>query len=207
MRNKTRAGRPPHPSKRLLRRFGAVRNPLVRRSDRIEGILVAIFALIALIAVPFAMTIGSADISSETAASDAQLQSRHQVTATVLATAAQPAASVGDSAPIANTARVNAVWQPPHSAQRTGVITVPSASAVEGATTDIWLDDSGKQTTAPLTHADAVTNGVLVAAFSWLCAAGVLAGAFWIARRVLDRRRAARWAEDWAQFAGPEAVR
>ena len=207
MRNMTRAGRPPHPGKRLLRRFGAVRNPLVRRSDRVEGILVAIVSLIALIALPFAMMIGSADISSETAASDTQLQSRHQVTATVLATAAQPAASVGDSAPIANTTRVNAVWQPPNSAQRTGVITVPSASAVEGATTDIWLDDTGKQTTAPLTHADAVTNGVLVAAFSWLCAIGLLAGAFWVARRVLDRRRSARWAEDWAQFAGPEAVR
>ncbi|MFE3778308.1 hypothetical protein ACFXPA_09130 [Amycolatopsis sp. NPDC059090] len=207
MRNRTRAGRPPHPGKRLLRRLGAVRNPLVRRSDRIEGVFAGIVTLLALIAIPFAMMIGSADITAETAASDAQLQSRHQVTATVLTTAAQPAASVGDSAPIANTARVNAVWKPPNSVQRTGIITVPSASATEGSTTDIWLDDSGKQTTAPLTHADAVTNGVLVAAFCWLCAVAVLGGAFWVARRVLDHRRAARWAAEWAQFAGPEAVR
>ncbi|MFD2474438.1 Rv1733c family protein [Amycolatopsis silviterrae] len=184
-----------------------MRNPLVRRSDRIEGVLAAIATLIALVAIPFAMTIGSADIAAETAASEAQLQSRHQVTATVLTTAAQPAASVGDSAPIANTARVNAVWKPPNGAQRTGVITVPSASATEGSTTEIWLDNSGKQTTAPLTHADAVTNGVLVAAFCWLCVVAVLAGAFWVARRVLDHRRAARWAAEWAQLAGPEAVR
>ncbi|WP_063740158.1 Rv1733c family protein [Amycolatopsis jejuensis] len=207
MRNNSRAGRPPHLCKRLLRRLGAARNPLVRRSDRVEGLLAGIAVLIALLAVPFAMAIGSADIAAETAASDAQLQSRHQVTATVLTTAAQPVASVGDTAPIANNARVNAVWQPMNGATRTGMITVPNGSATEGTTTPIWLDQAGKQTTAPLTHADAVTNGILVGAFTWLCVVAVLAGAFWVARRVLDHRRAARWADEWAQFAGPEAVR
>ncbi|WP_233574144.1 Rv1733c family protein [Amycolatopsis panacis] len=207
MRNRTRAGRPPNPCRRLLRRLGAVRNPLLRRSDRIEGALAGVAVLIALLAIPLAVLLGSADIRSETATSDAQVRTRHQATATVLTTAPEQPMSIGDSAPIASTARVNALWHVPGGAPRTGTITVPTGAATEGATTPIWLDGNGRQTTAPLTHTDAVTNGILVATFTWLCAAGVLAGAFWAARRVLDRRRASRWAEDWAQFAGPEAVR
>ncbi|WP_246460508.1 Rv1733c family protein [Amycolatopsis jiangsuensis] len=207
MRYRTRAGRPPHFCKRLLRRLGVARNPLVRRSDRVEGALAGVAVLIALLAIPLAVAFARADIASETAASDAQQRSRHQVTATVLTTAPQQQTSLGDSAPIASTAQVNALWHVPGGAQRTGPVTVPSSAATEGATTAIWLDRTGRQTTAPLTHTDAVTNGVLVATFTWLCAAGVLAGAFWAARRVLDHRRATRWADEWAQFAGPEAVR
>ncbi|HWD01530.1 MAG TPA: hypothetical protein VG674_03560 [Amycolatopsis sp.] len=183
-----------------------MRNPLMRRSDRIEGLLVGIAVLMSLVALPFVIMLAKADVAHETAASDAQQHSRHQVTATVLA-ATPKAGSVGDSAPIAQSARVTATWQTPAGTQQTGVVTVPAGNGNPGAQAPIWLDKSGKQTTAPLTHADAVTNGVLVGAFTWLCAAGILGGALWISRRVLDRKRAARWADEWAQLAGPEAVR
>lgn len=206
MRNKARAGRPPLHFTRFLRRLGFARNPLVRRSDRIEGLLAGLAALIAILALPLVVLLGEADASHETAASDAQLHARHQVTATVLAPAPKPA-SMGDSAPIAHSSRVTASWRLPNGSPQTGVVTVPAGAGNPGSQAPIWLDDNGKQTTAPLTHADAVTNGVLVGTFTWLCAIGLLAGAFWIARRVLDHRRAARWADEWAQLAGPEAVR
>ncbi|MFI5611063.1 hypothetical protein [Amycolatopsis sp. NPDC051903] len=178
----------------------------MRRSDRIEGLLIGLAVLASLIALPFVIMLGKADVSHETAASDAQLKTRHQVTATVVAPAPKPA-SVGDSAPITHSSRVNASWQLPNGSPQAGVVTVPAGAGNPGSQAPIWLDDNGKQTTAPLTHADAVTNGVLVGTFTWLCAIGVLAGAFWIARRVLDHKRAARWADEWAQLAGPEAVR
>ncbi|GAA3586440.1 membrane protein [Amycolatopsis ultiminotia] len=190
----------------MLRRLGFARNPLVRRSDRVEGVLAGVALVIALLAVPLAVAFARADIADETAASEMQLRSRHMVTATVLTTAPEQM-PVGDSAPVAATSRVTAVWHVPGGAARTGMITVPTGAASTGATTPIWLDRNGRQTTAPLTHTDAVTNGVLVATFVWLCAAGLLTGALWVARRILDHRRATRWADEWAQFAGPEAVR
>ncbi|WP_326565485.1 hypothetical protein VSH64_26930 [Amycolatopsis rhabdoformis] len=186
--------------------MGFLSNPLVRRTDRVEGLLVGIAVVVSLVALPFVIMLAKADVSHETAASDAQLKTRHQVTATVVATAPKPA-SVGDSAPIAHSSRVTATWRLANGSPQTGVVTVPAGAGNPGSQAPIWLDSDGKQTTAPLTHADAVTNGVLVGTFTWLCAIGVLAGGFWIARRVLDRHRSARWAAEWAQFAGPEAVR
>ncbi|WP_329066290.1 Rv1733c family protein [Amycolatopsis sp. NBC_01480] len=206
MRNKARGGKPPHPCTRLLRRLGAARNPLVRRSDRLEGVFLAVTIVLALLAVPLVLALGQADVAMETAASDAQARTRHEVTATVLKTAPQ-AATVGDGAPITQNSRVTAGWRLPNGSPRTGVVTVPAGDATVGTQTPIWLDHKGKQTTAPLTHSDAVTNGVLVGAFAWLCVIALLAAAYWVARRVLDRQRAARWAAEWQQFAGPEAVR
>ncbi|MDT8911818.1 hypothetical protein [Amycolatopsis sp. PS_44_ISF1] len=207
MRNTVRGARPPHLCRRVLRRLGAVGNPLVRRSDRLEGLILATTVLLALLALPLVVALGRADVAMEESAADAQTGSRHQVTATVLKTAPQPA-SVGDGAPITQHSRVTARWRLPHGgAPHTGVVTVPAGDAAAGSRTPIWLDHRGRQTTAPLTRADAVTNGVLVGAFAWLCAIGLLAGAYWVARGVLDRRRAARWAAEWQQFAGPEAVR
>lgn len=206
MRNKARGGRPPHPCKRLLRRLGAARNPLVRRSDRLEGAFLAVTFLLALLALPLVLALGQADVAMETAASDAQARTRHEVTATVLNVAPQPA-TVGDGAPITQNSRVTAAWRLANGSPRTGVVTVPAGDATVGSQTPIWLDHKGKQTTAPLTHSDAVTNGVLVGAFAWLCVIALLSAAYWVARRVLDRHRAARWAAEWQQFAGPEAVR
>ena len=206
MRNKARGGKPPHPCKRVLRRLGAARNPLVRRSDRLEGAFLAVAVLLALLAVPLVMALGQADVAMEVAASQTQTNARHQVTATVLKTAPRPAA-VGDGAPITQNSRVTAGWQLPNGSPHTGVVTVPAGDATVGTRTPIWLDHKGRQTTAPLTHSDAVTNGVLVGAFAWLCVIALLTGAYWVARQVLDRQRAARWAAEWQQLAGPEAVR
>jgi hypothetical protein len=190
----------------VLRRLGAARNPLVRRSDRLEGAFLAVAVLLALLAVPLVMALGQADVAMEVAASETQTSARHQVTATVLKAAPQPAA-VGDGAPITQNSRVTAGWRLPNGSPRTGVVTVPAGDATVGSQTPIWLDHKGKQTSAPLTHSDAVTNGVLVGAFAWLCTIALLAGAYWVARQVLDHHRAARWAAEWQQFAGPEAVR
>nr|WP_245787081.1 hypothetical protein [Amycolatopsis saalfeldensis] len=178
----------------------------MRRSDRLEGAFLAVAIVLALLAVPLVLALGQADVAMETAASDAQARTRHEVIATVLKTAPQPAA-VGDGAPITQNSRVTAGWRLPNGSPRTGVVTVSAGDATVGARTPIWLDHRGKQTTAPLTRADAVTNGVLVGAFAWLCVIALLTGAYWVARRVLDRQRAARWAAEWQQFAGPEAVR
>ena len=57
----------------------------------------------------------------------------------------------------------------------------------------IWLDDTGKITTAPRTDADAQADAIAVGAIVWLAAVAAGLAALAVLRRVLDRVRYRAW--------------
>jgi hypothetical protein len=96
---------------------------------------------------------------------------------------------------------VPAHWTAPDGTARTGAVKVTIGSS-RGTVVEVWTDARGsivaKPLPAPAAHVQA---GVTGGATAFTSCAGVLLGCG-ITSRLLDRRRAARWATEWAQV-GP----
>lgn len=184
---------------RFWRRIHLGRNPLARRSDRVEGALLAIVVLGMLIALPVAAFLGAKTYHGQLALSEEQVSTRHLATATLVQDAPAPVpASDGAYLAAGNTgsAGVLAHWTGPGGVERFGAITAdPGATA--GTRVPVWLSAAGDPLPAPLTTGDAQTTGVLAGIFTWVVAALALSGVYWATRLILDRRRAARWDREW----------
>ena len=97
-------------------------------------------------------------------------------------------------------------WRLPDGQWRSGLLTTGNApgiaSAPAGARVRVWLTGSGKPTDPPPSQAGLVFGAVALA-FGASCSAGLMmAMCYGLARMVLDRRRLAAWASDWA-LTGP----
>jgi hypothetical protein len=154
----------------------------------------------AALAIPLAAALGSSSYADQTAAAVQENASRHRVIATVLANSSAPIVISEGGGVLNDTSTVPARWALAGGAVRTGIISVPSGSHA-GAALPIWVTDAGDQAPEPITHADAVTAGVLTGLFTWLGATSLLAAVFWGGRLILDRRRADYWDREWAAVA------
>ncbi|TNC20334.1 hypothetical protein FG385_31200 [Amycolatopsis alkalitolerans] len=184
---------------RFWRRIHLGRNPLARRSDRVEGVVLLVVVLGLLIALPIAALIGSKTYRGQLAVSAEQRASRHAATATLLEDAPSPVPATDGAYPTAGgtSGGVHASWPLPDGTQRTGTVGADSG-ATAGTHVPVWLSDStGDPVPAPMTPSDAATTSVLAGIFSWLVAALGLAAVYWTIRLILDRRRATRWDREW----------
>ena len=180
---------------RTARWLGFDRNPLRRRTDRIEAALRLVLVVLLVAAVPAAAVLAGqrADHLSLNRAY-AQRAADHLVAAVLLEQA--PATGSPDPYTSVQTAWVPARWQPPGLAARTGEV-LAVAGARKGSTVRIWIDSSGAITDPPLDHRD-IAGDVCVAVVatclgSWL----VLLASGALARRALDRRRLSAWDAEW----------
>ncbi|MTD53321.1 Rv1733c family protein [Amycolatopsis pithecellobii] len=167
------------------------RNPLVRTADRVENAVLALVVLLALAALPFTFAVGS----EVYAAQQESAADRHPATA-VLLTDAPPPLLTAQGVPMEVTAPVKASWRLPDGSVRTGAVSAGRGS-VRGTTVPIWLNRTGDPVSPP--GAAAVT-AIGVATLSWLTFVAFLAGVFWFLRAAMDRRRYARWAQEWAHL-------
>jgi hypothetical protein len=190
--------RPPGRIIRILRPLmvAASGNPLARRWDRIEAVLVLALAAVAALALPVAAAAGSSTFTDQMALAAAQVGNRHQVTATLIPGSRALAPAV-DLSP--NITSATASWTFPDGVVHTEVITVPSA-AVTGSTTRIWIDGSGAQASAPLTETDAMTTAIVAGALIELAVLISLTAVYGTGRFLLDRRRTRHWDTEWARF-------
>jgi hypothetical protein len=187
--------------RRVLWRLWPDHNPLRRRADRIERIvIVGLLALFAAAAPVVALTVGhAAAAGAAKAAARAEAAAWHQVPAHLVYSAPPPG---GPADPSTYLARVPAWWIGPDQARRTGNVLVPAGTRA-GHLVQVWIDQAGRLVPGPLGHAQAAGGAVLAAVgtVTVLAAALVIGGA--VARRVLDRRRLAGWEAAWASV-GPE---
>lgn len=183
---------------RFWRRIHLGRNPLARRSDRVEGALLLVVVLGLLIALPLAAFVGSNTYRGQLAVSVEQRASRHLTTATLIEDAPTPVPAT-DGAYLSagsGSAGVHARWALPGGAERVG--TVPAdPGATAGSQVPVWLSATGDPVPAPMTSSDATTTSVLAGIFAWLVIALGLAAVYWTTRLILDRRRALRWDREW----------
>jgi len=184
---------------KLTRRLQRDGNPLLRRSDLIDGwLLHAVIAAFLIIGPLLAVAIGLR-VHADNAAARRAEQSWHSVTGVL--TRAVPGPEMSD-----NGANTWVTWTPARwtAAGQTRTGEVPAAAGTwAGSTIRIWLDRAGDVRMPPLTAAQA-SHRVLNAALTALAGLAVLLAIMaLLARRILDRRRLAGWEADWLSV-GPQ---
>jgi hypothetical protein len=168
------------------------RNPLRRRTDRLETCLLAGLFVAAAAGAPAAVpAAGHTWYADATHARQEQLAARHEVTAVL----AQSAGVIGGYT-LTSQVPALASWTSAGGARRAG--DVPAApGSPPGTLVHVWTDDSGYLVSPPLTVTEVAdqADAARVAAIGGIvvgCMAGTLA-----IRQLLHRRRMAAWDSDW----------
>jgi hypothetical protein len=188
--------RPSHRLARgLARRLGLDRNPLRRRSDRVEsaGLLVAV--VLVAVAAAGGVLVGGHVADAGLRRAGAQQAARHRTAAILLAGTATATGQAAELGPVPVDARVR--WSV-GGRTHTGTIATQQG-LVRGDTTTIWVDSRGRPVEPPATRSDAMADAAAVGL-------GVPVGMLvlvWIGWRLgrwrLDRARYAVWDDDWSR--------
>lgn len=178
----------PLPRRLFARLFG--RNPLIRTTDRVEALILALAVAVSLIAVPVSAAVGTAVHDSRSRLYAEQVQTRRPVTATV----------TGESHPRRNldgpTVTVPARWLA-DGAERTGDVTAP-LKAKTGDDIEIWIDDDGLPVARPVNTAH--TDALAFAVATWWGVSLLAVALFARARITLDRIRYDRWQQSFERL-------
>ncbi len=165
------------------------RNPLVRRIDRLELLIVALGILVVVVAAACAGALGTAVHDARSRVYIAQAQMRHTVTAS----------AIDDSTVVLGVddnmaTRVNARWDV-NGTEHTGSLNWDYAVKT-GDPLTIWVDRDGDRVDAPTPISQAGVDAVAVAYVVWQSV--VLAAAVLICwgRSRLDHRRDSAWERD-----------
>lgn len=179
------------PTARLLaRQLGFHRDPLRRRSDRVEGIVLLLVLVVGLLGLVLAGLSAARVHSYAERVAGAQNAERHLVQALVL-TDAHPSLSDG------SLAVVTATWPTSGSGWRVGPIEA-AATARAGDHRMIWTDRSGTVVDRPMTQSD-VLGLTMAAVLGVLLGTGlILLLVYRTVRWLLDRARWSDWDLDWA---------
>ncbi|PWI17947.1 hypothetical protein DI272_30155 [Streptomyces sp. Act143] len=173
------------------------RNPLRRRSDRLEAWIVVATWVIALAGALFAGRATEAGMQHSFAERRAQV---HPVAAVLTQNAPKTptvTTSGGDTRVWAK-----ARWTDSDGVTRTSLVKVEPGSAA-GTSVEVWTDRAGNPVTTPVTAADARVQSVLVGVSVALVAGTTVIGCGRLARFRLDRARMREWETEWARV-GPQ---
>jgi hypothetical protein len=185
---------------RCARLLGFDRNPLRRRTDRIEAVIRLATLVLLLGAVPMAtLAVGGEADHLALGQARAQQAADHEVTAVLLEQA--PATEVPDPYTSVQMTLVLARWQPPGQSSRTGQILAP-VGARAGSTVRVWIDASGAVTGPPPDHRVIAGDVCVAALVTFLVTSMLVLGSSALARRALDRRRLSAWDAEW-RVTGP----
>jgi hypothetical protein len=179
---------------RLIRGRRLDRNPLRRGSDRAEtvvlGVLVAAFLAIA----PFAAhAAGSWAYATSEREAQTQRAELRQVPATLLQA---PSHATSYPTAVVIPLAVDARWRAPDGQVRTGILFPPFDATADSAV-PVWVDRAGQLADPPLGRVQLVTRAHLAEEAAVGTLVIDLIVAYWLARRVLDRRLMAAWDADW----------
>lgn len=179
-----------------IRRLGIGKNPLRRRSDRIETAVLWCAVIAALLLIPIGAAAGTSYRNAGDASAEQQRASLHEVRARTLeSTEGQVPMTPGNVL-----TRVQISYIDPSGLQRQGSTNVVIGTKADAEVT-VWLNQAGGIVAAPRSPGDnaAVGSwiGMLMVVGSWL----LLWGAVRLARIPLDRRRSRDWAEEWLDVA------
>jgi hypothetical protein len=177
----------------LLRACGR-RNPLVRTSDRIELLIIAIVVLITLAATACAGALGTAVHDARSRVYLAEAQTRHTVIATAIAKSTT-VSRVRDHA----VTSVYARWQVAGTAHTDGF--TMDGPVKTGDPLMIWVDHDGNRVDASTPTSQAGVDAVGVAFAAWQAVLFTAIGLVCWGRSRLDRRRISGWERDLRSLA------
>jgi hypothetical protein len=175
---------------RFLRGWLPDRNPLRRRTDRLEAAVFAVLFVLAGATAPFVAAAASA-WENTTSQREIRVQqaSCREVRATLLDDAHQTAAY------LTLTPEADARWTAPQGRAVTGMVQVPPA-AEAGRVIWIWTDPSG-QVITPLLRNQIPARDDLAATEAVTCLAAVALLTGLAVHGALSRRRMTAWGIDW----------
>jgi hypothetical protein len=180
-----------------MRRLGLGRNSMRRPSDRVESAVFSLLLMLAIVAVPLGIHVGQTMFQTQSSYSVEQTQQAHQTTAVLLDNAPSGAVVPGQHQGVEAHPTVRAQWKAPDGSQHFGLVEANFGAGV-GSSVPVWTDGRGELTEAPATsfqiHVRAAVLGIS-AGIGWLLA---LVAAHRALCWALDRRRLARWGEEWA---------
>lgn len=130
------------------------RNPLLRRSDRIEAFVIVLALVVSLVAIPVTGVVGASVYSARWRQYDQQAHTRHTVTATVISARATAERE-------SNQAVVQAKW-PVGADERSGSFE-HRKPVKPGDRIQVWVDTAGNLTPPPTPAWRAVGDAVLTA--------------------------------------------
>jgi hypothetical protein len=180
---------------RVVRGAWPDRNPLRRGTDRLETCLLACLFIAAAVWAPFvAQLAGHAWYADATHTRQAQVATRHQVTAVLAQSAPINEYTLSTQVPTL------AGWRSDRGTPRAGdVLAAPGSQP--GTLVRVWTDDSGFLISPPLTVTQVAdqADAARVAAIAGLVVAYV--ASVLAIRQLLHRRRMAAWESDWVTTA------
>lgn len=180
---------------RRLREFWPDRNPVRRRWDRTEAVilggLLAAFVIGGTLA---ALIAGHSAYEGALRAQHAELAALHQVPAVLLATASQQ--------PSGYYASAKAWWRAPDGIRHTGQVFALAGSPA-GTKVTVWVDAAGRLADPPLQSSQVQGQGVLASVLAVTVVGAVLWGAGLAAHGMAERRRMAAWDDEWRAI-GPK---
>ncbi len=168
---------------RILRLFA--RNPLIRRSDRLESLVLILAVAVVLAAAPIAGAIGTAIHASRAAVYQEQMATRHAVTATVLEDSASTVR------PYALSFDVHARWID-RGITHEGTFDWGQPATV-GEQLTVWVDRQGTYAGPPVPPGRAVSDAVIAAVVLWLRVLTLVVAVTTLVRFRIERRRHAQW--------------
>ncbi|RSM85148.1 hypothetical protein DMH04_17755 [Kibdelosporangium aridum] len=180
----------------LLRRFSFGRNPLRRRSDRIESSVLTGMVALLIAVVPIAIQLNEDSYQSGLRAAEHRTTTLVQTTA-ILQEDAPPLDGPAVRGPVQKP-KVRAVWTAADGTAREGLLEVRSGTPA-GMRIPVWTDRFGALTSAPMTPLDVRSHAVVAAAAlvsAWVL---VLMIVFYVVRKVLDHYRLRAWEDEWGQ--------
>ena len=183
--------------RRLARRLGLDRNPLRRRTDRIETWIMAGLLVLFLVGVPLAwFGVGR---WAQQAGQDEQRaqQSWHPVPAVVVK-GQREAPQYLFRLPLNSTSQVLVRWPEPGGREQTGDVAVPAQKAETGSRVQLWINSSGQVTGPPLADSQLAKRVIGAQALGELSLVVLLMCLVGLARWQLNRRRLADWEAEWA---------
>jgi hypothetical protein len=167
----------------VVHAFG--RNPLLRRTDRIEAIVTVVAIIVAVAMIPIAAAVGAAVYGSHAQLYADEAQTRHTLAATVIES------DSGTSQPNITTHVVRATWRA-GGAERTDWFLTDGAAKV-GDQLRIWVNDAGERAPSPTPISQAGIDGVGAGAGMWCAVALALTALAAMIRSPLNRLRYAQW--------------
>ncbi|WP_232050590.1 hypothetical protein [Actinoplanes sp. OR16] len=173
-------------------------NPLRRRSDRIESLLIFTLVMVFLAGAPgLGWWAGRSSYESDLRAEEWEQNHVFAVAAQIVGEPAE-----ARDAPATYTPRTaQARWTAPDGTPGSGLIPVEPETRL-GDTIRIWVDDRG-QLRGPPVDRDPMAQAVMAGFAVLLCLGAGLAGTWKIARSVLDRNRSRAWQRAWDEV-GPQ---
>ena len=185
---------------RLARQMGLGRNPLRRRTDRIEALISAALLALFVIGAPLLGTSLGRWVHQGGLSEQRAQQSWHQTPARLLATA-PVAPRYAFRLSWQNAVPVRAQWSSPAGQPRSGEVPAPPGSRA-GQLVQVWVDGSGRVTGPPLRGAELTRRVAGAEVLAPLALGVVLLMVAFVVRWLLNRRRLREWEAGWASI-GP----